>query len=307
MWTAAILGVAATVHLGALLYGIVFVAYILSQTWNRVWKWQHFFSFLFFYALVASFVPAGYYLTQSSILPHIYLASYGESFPFSLSYAPHNLIFYLTALGLVYPLTFLGFLYNRLLERLIIIVLFSTHCAYFFTDHGRTFGESIVLGQRLLLPLVTLLLLGYAEALEHLRQRLGTVVPGMFFLVIIAAVLFVGARAGRYQNSIAQSAAAIDAQLPVGSVLRYDPEAAKIMPLLSHPRWFDMTPPDAIPRQNAGIYYLVARVPLSYRTNQVLPPRAINGTLVVETPTCALYRLADQSPISYATNSNTPL
>jgi hypothetical protein len=106
----------------------------------------------------------GYTLAQAADVP-----------AFSVRYLGHNLGSYAPALLLSPPLLALGAwpLWQRreLGALCAIAALGGLMSGYFFVDWGRTWLESLVLAPRLLLPVVSILLVGYADLIAGLAQR----------------------------------------------------------------------------------------------------------------------------------------
>jgi hypothetical protein len=105
----------------------------------------------------------GYALAQASDVP-----------AFGLRYVGHNLRSYAAALLLSPPLLVLGAIplwRRRELGALCAVgALGGLMTGYFFVDWGRTWLESLVLAPRLILPVVSLLLVGYADLLAGLAR-----------------------------------------------------------------------------------------------------------------------------------------
>ena len=94
---------------------------------------------------------------------------------FSAEYVPHHFVVYATTLLLCPPLLLLGLtpLWRRREFGAVLVVsgLCALMSAYFFVDRGQGFLETLVLSQRLILPAVSFLLVGYADGLSASVER----------------------------------------------------------------------------------------------------------------------------------------
>lgn len=84
-------------------------------------------------------------------------------------------------------------------------------CFYFFVDFGTSWLESLVLSPRLILPVVAFLMIGYAEVVATLWERLRLGIRGITpaLLVVPALIAFgIGARHRRWQEPMARALAA---------------------------------------------------------------------------------------------------
>lgn len=89
----------------------------------------------------------------------------------------------------------------------VIATLCITMSTYFFVDHGGTWLESIVLSQRLILPAVAFLLLGYAHLLAELGSRSRWLRELTLVLVLLPAgsALAIGRAHRLWQDPMAQA------------------------------------------------------------------------------------------------------
>jgi hypothetical protein len=153
------------------------------------------------------------------------------------------------------PLLILGVLpwWRRFeLGPLCLILGFGTMmCFYFFVDFGTTRIESMTLAPRLILPAVVFLLIGYADILAGLAQRLrlGDRPAGILLTVGTTAIaLVIGYRHSRWQMTMNEAlTAAAQISKSIGAhELGVTPEAAKAGMLFPGPtRLVTRDDPDA--------------------------------------------------------------
>jgi hypothetical protein len=125
--------------------------------------------------------------------------SYLHTPAFWPQYLPTSAPAHLASLLLAPPLLIAGVwpLWQRreLGPVLLIGGLVSMMCFYFFVDRGRSFTETLIMSPRLILPAVAFLLIGYAELLASLLDRLqlgawprlAVLAPALICLVLSAA------------------------------------------------------------------------------------------------------------------------
>jgi hypothetical protein len=135
--------------------------------------------------------------------------------PFSLHNVPRIGLVHLRTLLLFPPLLILGvypFWCRREWGPLFVIFgLGALMCTYFFVDYGTNWIESMILAPRLVLPIVSFLLVGYADLLASLALRLrdGTPWAGAVLVVATTAMaLGISARHHRWQAPMAEALAA---------------------------------------------------------------------------------------------------
>jgi hypothetical protein len=84
----------------------------------------------------------------------------------------------------------LTFIHRRMFGPLFMILGLGTMmCFYFFVDYTSTWVETVVLSQRLILPAVAFLLVGYAAVLAGLAARLRVTSAATLILTIAPALL----------------------------------------------------------------------------------------------------------------------
>ena len=167
--------------------------------------------------------------------------------PFWFTYFPKSAPAHLRTFLLLPPLLILGalpFWRRREWGPLCLIFGFGTMmCFYFFVDFGTTRLETLILAPRLVLPIVSFLLVGYADLLATLARRF---LRGERFTALVlvagtaAMVLVIDIRHRRWQAPMAEALrAATDATRDLGvHELGLTPEAAKAGLLFSGPTSF---------------------------------------------------------------------
>ena len=235
----------------------------------------------------------GYKLTQGKFLPETYLARPSFSW-ISPRFAAH-LGFYALGLVLIYPGMLWGLRYNNGLERFLVLSIVVFQSGYFFVDRGRSFLESLVLAQRLVLPAVAILLLGYASWMERLA-KFRRVAQGAVGVAALGAALAIGTRYHVFQQEWSGMAGEIDQALPPGAFLEYDPRAMKLASVLSHPGAFLPLFPDQVHPEKETRYYLASKESLTYRAPEELPTLALPGNRVLETSKVTLWRIDSKTP-----------
>ena len=142
----------------------------------------------------------GYSLAQAADVP-----------TFGLRYLTHNLRSYAPALLLCPPLLVLGAVplwRRRELGALCAIAALSGLMAcYFFVDWGSTWLESLVLAPRLLLPVVSLLLIGYADLIAGLAGRFEQRARLCACVVAVASAVGISLAHRRWQEPMARALA----------------------------------------------------------------------------------------------------
>jgi hypothetical protein len=178
--------------------------------------------------------------------------------PFWPTYFPRNAPLMIGALLLLPPLLLAGaqpYWRRRELGPLLVIAgLPFMMSFYFFIDRGRSFGESLVLAPRLIMPSVAFLLIGYADVVGGLVQRapsLRRVAIGAMVVVPGVVSLLVSIRHQRWQQPKAAAlASAIDETRRLGATnLGLTIGAVKAGMLFPGPTtmlWDDETPRTAV-------------------------------------------------------------
>ena len=168
--------------------------------------------------LVVGLVCAGALTLLTTGRPGLGYSGMHGAKPFSLDYLPTSGWTHLVSLVLCPPLLLGGALpywKKRELGPLFVIagfaVLMST---YFFVDWGPSWAESLVLSQRLILPVVAFLLIGYAELAASLLARLrfdarwALVILGVLALAVTGGI---SSRHLRWQRPMQKALAAASA------------------------------------------------------------------------------------------------
>ncbi len=288
-WAGAILGLALSVRLSAFVVGGTLAAALIFQALLRRRPWGEPISYLGGYCLTAGLAPLNYWLTQGTFWPRVYLT------PGTASFAPElfgsHLLFYVAILSLLYPGMLLGFFKNTGLERTVVLAVILFQSLYFFVDTGRLWFETLVIGQRLVLPAVVILLLGYAEWLEEIRRRWFRWLPHLVCSAAGVSLLLIAIRLGNFQKGLADVAREIDKHIPAGATLEYDPLAMKLVPLLSAPLVYKPVDVQKASPHKEATYYLLANQILSYRLRWTLPPRTLPYPVLIHTDLATLYQI----------------
>ncbi len=114
---------------------------------------------------------------------------------FSLRFIPGHLIYYLLPLLVWYPLLIVGPFFAprnwrvKLLLPFVVLLLFFS--AFSYTPAVQRISEQMVVGLRYLMPVLPLLILGYAIGWERVR-RAAAMIPNWFFTVGILSLCFIG-------------------------------------------------------------------------------------------------------------------
>jgi hypothetical protein len=118
---------------------------------------------------------------------------------FSTEFAPSNITFYVAALACLWPLMLLAPLVVRSSVRWYVVALcfplLVLLCFYYWYDKGPTMAETVVLGQRLLQPVLPVWIVAYAVAVnDTVVSRLRRFVSDRFIVVglTVAGVLLLG-------------------------------------------------------------------------------------------------------------------
>jgi len=158
---------------------------------------------------------------------------------FSASYILRTGPAYLRALLANPPLLLLGILplwRRRLITPLVVIASFGTMMLFYvWVDWAPTWFETMVLSERLILPIVAFLMIGYAAGLSQLAERLRlTKVCKVLLVIAPAAIAFkIGSRHHSWQQPmVAARTAAAELVQKVGSNelgLTYESSKAALM------------------------------------------------------------------------------
>jgi len=124
---------------------------------------------------------------------------------FGLQYFPRNLAFYALCLSVIFPLMLLAPAFDRSNARYAVLAIFMPLlvfiCFWFFQDRHSSWAYTLVLGQRLIIPLIPALVVSYAGCLEDVilacchRSRIRRWVPpatiaGCAALLLLLAAIF---------------------------------------------------------------------------------------------------------------------
>lgn len=109
----------------------------------------------------------------------------------SLSYFKTSGIYYLISLNIIYPFMLIifliyGFRKNILFLSIPVLITFLFFSFYYYIDKGKTFFETIIKGQRYMIPLFPFLILIYANFLKKIKF-IKTFLIFLFSLLIIVA------------------------------------------------------------------------------------------------------------------------
>lgn len=109
----------------------------------------------------------------------------------SLSYLKTSGLYYLIALNIVYPFMLIVFIFSIFKKKLIFfnIVVFITvifFSMYYYIDKGNSFFETIIKGQRFMIPIFPFFILIYADFLKKIRFIKPLVIFSSLFLIILA-------------------------------------------------------------------------------------------------------------------------
>ena len=122
----------------------------------------------------------------------------GVTGTFSLGFLPHNILFYVLSMSLIYPFMFFFIFFLRK-NRLIFIttaflfLLFYSLYSYFTTAPGRNMFKTLVVGMRYLLPITPIFILSYCDLLDRIRRKSVFLVNIFFwFLIGIFSILDLG-------------------------------------------------------------------------------------------------------------------
>jgi hypothetical protein len=89
---------------------------------------------------------------------------------FGLQYLPRNLAFYALSLSVIYPLMVLVPAFARSKDRYAVLAIFAPLLLFmsfwYFQDRHSSWAYTLVLGQRLIIPLIPALVVSYAGCLE---------------------------------------------------------------------------------------------------------------------------------------------
>jgi hypothetical protein len=289
IWVGVFLGLAVNIRLGAVVlcggYGI----YLVLSFMNQKIRGSVVAASLLGMSLPLFLLPLHYSATSGVGAPTVYLneIQWGSSLQTLLQ----NGGFYGISLLLLYPGLLFALKRATRFERTLIGTLLLFHSAYFFHDSSRTLLESLIVGQRLILPAIAILLLGYAAMIESTAKWFRAA-PALILGIAFVGAWGVGLRFGQYQEEFHAAARQIDRALPEGASLAYDPEASKLLPLLNKPeRWMPVIPDEQGRVVVAWPYYLAAEKVGSYRLMWTLTPRVVKGETLVDHDLARLYKL----------------
>ncbi len=148
--------------------------------------------------------------------------------PFALKYLPASGRRHLMTLLLLPPLLFVGafpFWRRREWSALLVVGGFTAMMAtYYFVDTGRIWVETMILSPRLILPAVAFLLIGYADALAAVAERIARgrrwYTPAVIVAPAIIALAISVKHAGWQKKNAGgrEAAAAVAAELGVHEI-----------------------------------------------------------------------------------------
>jgi hypothetical protein len=149
--------------------------------------------------LVAGFVPGFLLFSLYNLAAHGQLSAPGYAASgvhlFGPEFLPRHLVFYGFALLAVYPLMLVAPLVYRGPLRREILVMTATvvlvMSAYYYVDDGHGLAQNLLVGYRLLLPVVPAFLVAYVGALERLplpRLALPAVTAILFAVAVVVSV-----------------------------------------------------------------------------------------------------------------------
>ncbi len=122
----------------------------------------------------------------------------GVTGTFSAKFLPHNLLFYVISLSLIYPFMFFTLFFLKKFRYLLffivlLFILFYSSYYYFTVAPGKNLVKTFIVGTRFLLPVVPIFLLSYADVLERLKRKCVVPVTVFFwFIVVVFIILNIG-------------------------------------------------------------------------------------------------------------------
>jgi len=284
-------GLMAALRMATLVYGAAFF-FVDFWEWKRGrMSGRRLMQWILGYGIAASLAPLSYQLMQGYPLPFYYMGTRGAAWQPSPLFIVQFLLFYAAALLAVYPGMLLGWAWNTTREKTAVAAALLFQSCYFFIDSGRTVFESWVIGQRLILPAVALLLLGYARLWDRLEKRGLSGLWTVFCLGTLLVMGLLGHRLAVYHRQLVTAAHQIDENLPDAAPLHYAPGAIKLVQMLQKPKTYFPDRRLRIDPDPAGIYYLAPNQYLSYRWSVGRPMSPLPSGAQVETEFASLYRV----------------
>ena len=163
LWVGIFIGLAAFARLHAA-FAVPFVAaafWLSGKKSQAIWT-------VFAASVVGALIIAYNYFTVGT--PILYLHA-----EFGLEYLPERLAFYIPALLILFPLQLVAPVFDdtnmRWYSRAITLPIFGLLLFYFWNDAGPGFLDTLVLGQRLLVLILPIWLIGYARSIKRLSYR----------------------------------------------------------------------------------------------------------------------------------------
>jgi len=184
--------------------------------------------------LLTGFLPIFTLLAVYNLMLFGRLFGYGVS-GFSPQFVLPNLSFYLVDLSILFPLMLLAPLFYRGPWRLELILLtlgsLLIMSAYYFLDNVHGLAENILVGPRLLLPVISAWLLAYASILDRLLASRRLFTTGVAGVAIAGTILslVVSLTHQRHLQQAAAVRALIYTNTAPQQLLLIDDEAAKFI------------------------------------------------------------------------------
>jgi hypothetical protein len=219
--------------------------------------------------LVAGFLPlcALFLAYNVAVYGHPTTPGYASVGLFGLRHLPGHLAVYGAVLMLVYPLMLLAPLaYRGRLRVEVLVVSYGVllaQSAYYFLNAYGSLAERAFVGSRLLLPVVPLFLVAYAQGLDRVvgwtRGRIQAKVPliagGLLLFGTVATLLISNLHQQRLEHA-AQARAAIERTVPGPALHLINGETAKFLSPAWGNRQYQVLSgqalSDALPRPGAG-------------------------------------------------------
>jgi len=174
---------------------------------------------------------------------------------FELKFLPNNLGFYLKSLFLIYPFMLIAPLFYRGQAkweiRISVLIFLLFHSTYYYIQHWDNSLERIVLGVRLLLPIIPFMLVCYPfmvnKIIGYLKLRKNDL--SLFFMGCISILLFIGSLSINYRHQeylvgLAHYRDVLNNYIPKNAFLVTDYEIPKLLNPIWGKRYYSILSSD---------------------------------------------------------------
>lgn len=157
---------------------------------------------------------------------------------FGLEYFFRNFIFYITTLLIIYPFMLpAAFIYKKLYKKEILVITLSMLIVfslwhYIQASPSVNYLVELVVGMRLLLPIIPLLLLSYSGAISRIfekTKRHHVALGGLTLILIMVSAFAISLKHQQYLDTLSTYRQAIYSNVPDNSIIVCDGETTKFI------------------------------------------------------------------------------